>query len=121
MAAAGITGNEEVRVADRPLFVKSLDALEAPEIQLLRVLRDRPDWDRGPATRADIDSIWPGADGNLDHIVAVLVSEGLARQSEVATHIGWQISDYGLRFLEFVRTGQAHPLNSWTSPRKKHP
>ena len=114
-AAAGITGDENVRVDDRVLFVRTLDQVEVPHIKLLVLLAGvkRTVQDivvTGHWAREEILTAWPAVADSLDPLIAKLEGEALIRNTPSANAFGggdaWNLTSYGARFVEFVRVGE---------------
>jgi hypothetical protein len=110
-AAAGLDGDEFVRVDDVPLFVRTIDELEAVHMKLMRVLLTERNYQGLPVMGAMPISMiveeWPGIDGSVEPLVAMLVREGLVRDVSVPGAVGavgpqWSLSPYGERFYGFV-------------------
>ena len=117
-AAAGILGDETVKVDQSILFVRTLDLVEVPHMKLLVLIAQEPRLYNSGAVRVtggwmhqDILTAWPGVADSLDPLVAVLQREGLIQDVSVPGAIGgvtpaWSATRYGERFVDFVATGE---------------
>ncbi len=116
-AAVGIMGDENVTIDDVPLFVRTLDDIEAVHMKLLRLVMEPVApvgvgllSASGGTPTESLASQWPAIAETIDPLLAALVREGLVRDVSVPGSIGtigpeWKVSPYGERFIRFVLTG----------------
>ncbi len=114
-AAAGIVGDENVLIDDRPLFVHTLDEIDVLHMKLLVLVgegvRKVQGLDvTGGWSHEAIIGAWPAIAGSLEPLVAVLNGAGLIYDTSASGFDGfsqpqWNVTSYGQRFAGFVRTG----------------
>jgi hypothetical protein len=120
-AAAGIIGDENVSIDDLPLFVRTLDQVDAIHMKFL-ILLGEPVRQEGEALLSisggtptgTLVSRWPVIENTVDPLMSVLNREGLIRDVSVPGGIGhtgpeWRMSPYGERFVQFVDAGAPEP------------
>jgi hypothetical protein len=113
-AVAGIKGDEDVRIDDLPLFIRTLADVDAVHMKLLRLVNE-PMLQEGKAILsnsggAPIDNLaarWPAIADTIDPLLAALQREGLIRDVSIPGSIGhsgpeWSVTPYGQRFAQFV-------------------
>jgi hypothetical protein len=116
-AAAGIVGDENVSIDDLPLFVRTLDQVDAIHMKLL-ILLGEPVRQEGEALLSisggtptgNLVARWPAIEDTVDPLMALLNREGLIRDVSIPGGIGhtgpeWRMSPYGERFVLFVNAG----------------
>lgn len=114
-AAVGILGDESVRVDDRVLFVRTLDGVDVPHMKLLVLLTGTKRTVQnivvtGCWSNDEIVERWPGVAESLDPLLAVLENQALVRGASSGNVFGgselWNLTNYGARFVDFVRAGE---------------
>lgn len=115
-AAASILDDPTVLVDDRSLFIRTLGQVEVPDMKLLVLIAEGVRHIQGIEVagawshEAIIDA-WPGVAGSIDLLISTLSGAGLIHDTGGANFntfgggAQWNVTNYGRRFTDFVRTG----------------